>query len=54
MKCQNCNNTKSFTLVKEIAYWNYKEGKTGEPFIEGDEYYVCDICGVTDVDTEEG
>jgi hypothetical protein len=53
MKCNNCNNTKEFTLVEEVAFWN-KETKKFEPDLagKGEKYPVCDMCGSTDIDTE--
>lgn len=43
MLCKNCGNTKDFTMIRDIAYWN-DEKKIFEDTISGDDYYVCDVC----------
>ena len=43
MKCKNCGNTKDFTMIREIAFWN-ADKKEFEPITDSDEYYVCDVC----------
>lgn len=45
MKCKTCGNTKNFTMIEEIAFWNDKEKKFEPDLVgEGSEYYVCDVC----------
>ena len=51
MKCKNCGNTKDFTMIREIAFWNAEKKKFEDATEDGDEYYVCDKCMM---DNDEG
>ena len=44
MKCKNCGNTKEFTKIREIAYWNAEDKEFEDTMFDGNEYYVCNVC----------
>ena len=51
MKCRDCGNTKDFTMLREIGFWEIGDKK----FIDSDainEYIVCDKCDSRNIDTE--
>ena len=55
MKCKKCGNKKSFTMVREVAFWNEKEKKFEDATEDGDEFIVCDKCmaKASKINTEE-
>jgi len=50
MICKRCGNTKRFTMIKDILYWD-AEKKIFERILNGEEHYVCDDCMINN---EEG
>ena len=43
MICKRCGNTKRFTMIREILYWD-AEKKIFEKILGGKERCVCDDC----------
>lgn len=49
MKCRGCGNTKEFTIIREIGYWDDID-KMFKDTDALEEYIMCGECNSTEID----